>query len=274
MYQDKIKQEAKEAVTLEKVQKKHSNIFERTDLLPMNFEPDENVCDATHSARDILIKRSDKEIIELSKAVASMLRIGENLLQSLSIKLLDTSHTRKSVTLSEGRSLYLLRDYFDLNSLQIKSVQWGELFATLTLMQSAEIFHAPSEIDNYEEPLRENFKQTVQSTIAQLKEEIIDSVARAECLFDVKTKSNSYGSLGGDKKAKRIEPLKIEVIKRYLKMKNEGYSNRRMGMIIEAQLDKENNVLLERSKSEEKDHLFSKWIGDFKNKKWKMPVQL
>jgi len=274
MYQGKIQREAKEAVTLKKIQERHSNIFDRTGLLPLNFEPNKDVCDATHIARDILTKRSNKDVIELSKAVTSMLRIGENLLQSLSMKLLDTSSTRKSVVLSEGRSLYLLCDYFDLSGLPVKNAQWGELFATLTLMQSAIILHEPSEINKYEGSLKEYFRQTVQSTISQLKGEVIDSVTRAECIFDIETKSNNYGSLGGDKKAKRIEPLKVEVIKRYLNMQNEGFSNRRIGMIIEAQLVQEDSLLLKLSKSEEKDHLFSKWIGDFKNKKWKMPVEL
>ncbi|NMP32562.1 hypothetical protein HII17_13430 [Thalassotalea sp. M1531] len=271
MYQDKIKQEAKEAISIENVRARHSNIFERSDLLPMSFEPDEDVCDATHIARDILIKRSDKQIIELSKAVTSMLRIGENLLQSLSMKLLDTSSTRKSVVLSEGRSLYLLLDYFDLNELQIKSIQWGELFATLTLMQSAEILHAPSEIDNYEEPLKAYFKQTVQSNIAQLKEEVIDSVARAECLFDKNNNNAKLGSAGGNAKAKHMEPLKVEVIKRYLKNYTE-FSARKAGMIIEAELETEKSELLLLSEAEEKNHQFSKWIGDFKNGKWKMPI--
>lgn len=272
MYQDKIEREAKEAVTLEKMQKRYSNIFLRSGLLPMSFEPDEDVCDATHIARDILAKRSNKEVIELSKAVASMLRIGENLLQSLSMKLLDTSSTRKSVVLSEGRSLYLLFDYFDLSGLQVKSVQWGELFATLTLIQSAEILHAPSEIDNYEEPLKEYFKQTVQSNIVQLKEEIIDSVARAECLFDNTTLSSKSGSVGGDTKAKRMEPLKIAVITRYLENYTE-ISNKKSGEIIEAEFLVEKIELINLSDSEEKNLLFAKWIGAFKNGKWKMPLQ-
>ena len=271
MYQNKIEQEAKEAAASVKLKEKHSNVFARSVLLPMSFEPDEDVCDATHIARDILIKRSDSEIIELSKAVTSMMRVGENLLQSLSMKLLDTSSTRKSVVLTEGRSLYLLCDYFDLSGIEIESLQWAELFATLTLMQSAEILHAPLEIENYDEPLRGYFKQTVQGTIAQLKEEIIDSVARAECLFDKNNKNAKSGSAGGHAKAKHMEPLKVEVNKRYLKHYTE-YSARKAGMIIEAELEAEKSELLLLSEAEEKNHQFSKWIGDFKNGKWKMPI--
>jgi hypothetical protein len=272
MYQDKIEKEARKAISQGNVQARYSNIFEKSKLLPMSFEPDEDVCDATHIARDILVKRSDKEIIELSKAIGSMLRIGENLLQSLSMKLLDTSSTRKSVVLSEGRSLYLLSDYFDLSGLQIKKVQWGELFATLTLMQSAEIIHAPSEIESYDESLREYFKQTVQSTIAQLKEEIIDSVARAECYFDIKAKSMSDGKTGGRKRADNMEPLRNEVGRRFLQ-KYTMYKINRAALIIKVDLINENTSLFEEDKKPNIERTFAKWINGLLNKEWQLPVR-
>jgi len=272
MYQDKIERQAKEAVALDQAQERYSNIFERSGLLPMSFEPNEDVCDATHIARDILINRSNEDVIKLSKAVASMLKIGENLLQSLSMKLLDTTSTRKSVILSEGRSLYLLFDYFDLSGLQIENVQWGELFATLTLMQSAEILHAPSEIDNYDEPLKEYFKQTVQSTIAQLKEEIIDSIARAECLFDKKAISSSIAKSGGLAKANNIEALKQHVIHRY-HTSYTNKSNRAAGKSIFKEMDEEDNKLLLLSYADDKPHQFSKWIALFLDGKLKITLK-
>ncbi|NQY89005.1 MAG: hypothetical protein HRT51_14915 [Colwellia sp.] len=120
MYQDKIEQEANKALLNIRTHRIQKNIFVQSKLEPLNFLPDESVCDATHIARDILSKRTNEEIITLSKAIDSMLQMGENLLLSLSVKLLNASKTRKSVVLTQGRELYLLCDYFDLNTLTLK----------------------------------------------------------------------------------------------------------------------------------------------------------
>ena len=272
MYQDKIEEKANAALLSQKEPRKHKNIFAQSQLAPLDFLPDEDTCDATHIARDILSKRSNEEIITLSESIDYMLHIGENLLEILAMNLLKNSTTRKSITLTQGRALYLLCDYFDLSTLDIKNAQWSELFATLTLMQSAEIVRLSQETHEQDEFFKEAIQQSKLSCIQQLHEEIIDSIARAECIFDKKKVSTSSGSAGGEAKAKRIEPLKVEVIKQYLKISHEVKSFRRAGMIIEAELESMNSELLELSESEEKNILFSKWIGAFKNGKWKMPL--
>jgi len=294
MYQDKIKKSQKAAKELltqrleatEELEKKrlestdeddkkrleHSNIFNISTLLPLEFTPDECVDDATFIARDILSKRSNAEIVSLSNAINSMLRVGDGLLMELSMKLLKTQDSRKSVVQTQGRSLYLLHDYFNLETLPIKKVQWGELFATLTLMQSAEIIYTPYEGADYDETLREALKQTSLQCISQLKEEIIDSVARAECYFDIKAKSKNDGKVGGKTRADKMEPLRNEVGRRFLE-KYTMYKKNRAALIIKAELIDEKTNLFDPDKKPNIERTFAKWIDGLLKKEWQLPVQ-
>jgi len=273
MYQDKIKKEAKKAIEANKNDTRQINIFESAGLEPLIFIPDEDVCDATHIARDILFKRSNEDVILLSKAIDSLLSIGENLLQNLSLKLIKNSTSRKSVVLTQGRALYLLCDYFELSTLKIKNLQWSDMFATLTLMQSAEILYLSSRNYNEDEFFSKALKQTAEHCIRELKEETIDSIARSECLFDKKELIKSSGGAGGKAKSKKMEALKVEVIRRYMKdFDKDKDSNKSAGEIIEAELMHEKSPLLNLSESEEKNLLFAKWIGAFNNGNWKMPL--
>jgi hypothetical protein len=104
----------------------------------------------------------------------------------------------------------------------------------------------------------------VSSAISQLLEEIIDSIARAECLFDKKSASSLIAKAGGEAKAKNIEPLKNEVINRYLKSYTH-LNKKKAGRAIEQELMTENHPLLLLSYSEDKDLQFSKWIGSLFN---------
>lgn len=202
-----------------------------------------------------------------------MLRIGDGLLMVLSMKLLDTPSSRKSVVLTQGRALYLLHGYFDLDTLPIKKVQWGELFATLALMQSAEIIDIPSEVDDYDVSFREAFKQTALHSINQLKEEIIDSIARAECLYDKGKKTSSVSKSGGDGKANHIKPLKLEVIERYIE-RFSHLNKSRAGREIEKELTKEDSPLLLLSSNLDKHLMFAKWIGHFQDGEFKIPLKI
>ena len=248
------------------------SVFEKHDLLPLTFAPDEDIVDQTFIARGILLKRDDSEIIIISKAVSLMQRQGYNLAQNLCHKMFKETPNRPTITITEGKMLYLVCDYFDLSSLKVKSLHWGEIFATLTLMLSAEIWglkRAKNKvaISKYEQSI----KTTADIDIQEFKEEIIDSIARAECLFDKKQSLTKSGSAGGEAKAKRIEPLKVDVIARYLK-RYTSFSNKKAGVIIAAELDAEKSDLLLLSEAEEKNLLFSQWIGAFKNGKWKLPI--
>jgi|TARA_R110001592_G_scaffold193454_1_gene440635 hypothetical protein len=270
MYQDNIAQETKGALSSKNQLTNNQSAFETFNLDPMGFTPHEFLCDPTHTARDILSTRSNDDVIKLSKHVSLMLSIGDGLLHQLAVKLLSNSEHRKSISLSKGRSLYLLCDYFDLDSIPLRKVHWSELFATLTLMLSAEVSYMQTQtFTDFE--LSVGMDKTIDHSINVLSEEIIDTITRAECLFDKNKMLSKSGSAGGEAKAKRIEPLKVEVINRFLTNYTD-YSNKKAGDIIEAELISENHELLALSEAEEKNHQFSKWIGSFKNGKWKMPL--
>ncbi|MDT0605038.1 hypothetical protein [Thalassotalea castellviae] len=286
MYQDKIKKEASIALS-HKEQYKCKNIFVKSGLAPLDFVPDEGVCDATHIARDILSKRSNEDVILLSKAIDSMLNIGENLLQSLSMKLLKNSKTRTSVVLTQGRELYLLCDYFELDTLDIKKIQWSELFGTLTLMQSAEIVYLSTKTYKQDDFSRKGqqisqqhfikeldaIQQSQKHCINELKEEIIDSIARAECFYDNKSKTLKIAKSGGKAKAKITEPLKIAVISRYSK----GYSDlnpKQAGKKIFEELSLEKSPHLLLSYNQDKPLQFSTWIREFERGKYKLPLNI
>ncbi|TWX57785.1 hypothetical protein [Colwellia hornerae] len=282
MYQDKIEQKVKTAIASNVYTENRFNVFEYTLLEPLTFTAYEFACDATHLARDILSKRTNEDVVILSKAIDSMLKLGNGLLNELSLTLLNEKSTRQSVTLSKGRALYLLCDYFDLNTIDIKNLQWCEIFATLTLMHSAEIKFT------YDNRLKEDAlslllkeqvgdeqfsimqQASLDRAIRDLLEEIIDSIARAECLFDKKSASSLIAKAGGEGKAKNIEPLKIEVIERYLKS-YAHFNKKKAGRAIEQELTIEDHPLLLLSYSEDKDLQFSKWIGSFLNGSYKFP---
>jgi hypothetical protein len=273
MYQDKIKNEAEQVLGANRNHRTSKSIFEIAELKPLSFSCEELSGDAIHIARDILSTRTDEDIITLSKAVKSVMELGDNLFIHLAVKLID-SGDRNSVALSEGRALYLFCDYFALDTIPLKNVQWGEMFATLTLMQVAEIQYTKKQSQSQSSlnsELSDALNTNVPHVIAELKQEIIDSIARAECLYDKRFKASKSGSSGGEAKAKRFEPLKSEVIKRYLKRYQE-YSDRKAGMIIEEELKAEKSELLGLSESEEMNIQFSKWIGAFKNGKWQFPI--
>ncbi len=138
-------------------------------------------------------------------------------------------------------------------------------------MQSAEILYLSTKKYEYDDFITRALIQTAQSYVIELKEEIIDSVVRAECLFDKNKIVSKSGSAGGEAKAKRIEPLKIEVISRYLENYTD-FSNKKAGAIIEAELINEKHELILLSKTEERNLQFAKWIGLFVKGQWKMPI--
>lgn len=271
MYQDKIEKEAVDAVSAIKLTIEQ-NIFDTSKLPPKEFLADEDVCDATQIARYILSTRSNNEIVSLASAIVSMLKVGDDLLMNLSMTLLDAQDPRTSVVITQGRALYLLHDYFNLTTLPIENVNWGELFATLTLMQSAEINYALTEVDNYDESLRAFFKQTALHCISQLKEEIIDSIARAECYFDIKAKSKGDGKLGGKARADKMEPLRNEVGRRFLE-KYAMFKKGKAAYIIKIELMEEENELLELVKIDNAERTFAKWIDGLLKKEWQLSVQ-
>jgi len=264
MYQDKIKNEAEQVLGANRNHRTSKSIFEIAELKPLSFSCEELSGDAIHIARDILSTRTDEDIITLSKAVKSVMELGDNLFIHLAVKLID-SGDRNSVALSEGRALYLFCDYFALDTIPLKNVQWGEMFATLTLMQVAEIQYTKKQSQSQSSlnsELSDALNTNVPHVIAELKQEIIDSIARAECLYDKRLKASKSGRAGGDTKAKRIEPLKVEVIQRYLSA-YQDCSFKKAGAIIEAVLNNENSPLLQLSDAEELNLQFSKWISSF-----------
>jgi hypothetical protein len=271
MYQDKIESETKARIENDKKGYNHPNVFIREKLQPLNFLIEEEGDDAAHIARDILSKRTNEEIVVMSQSIDWMLQIGENLLTTLSMKILAASPNRKSISLSQGRALYILCDYFDLSTIAVKKLKWCEIFATLALMQVAEIVGSRHRAYD-EDDMSQAMKAYSEQFILDMAEETIDSIARAECLFDKKEVYSSSGAAGGAAKAKHIEPLKIEVINRYIKNYT-SYSNKKAGEIIDAELSHEKHTLLLLSEAEELNLQFAKWIGAFNKGKWKHPIK-
>jgi hypothetical protein len=268
MYQDKIESETKAKIENDKKGYNHPNVFIREKLQPLNFLIEEEGDDAAHIARDILSKRTNEEIVVMSQSIDWMLQIGENLLTTLSMKILAASPNRKSISLSQGRALYILCDYFDLSTIAVKKLKWCEIFATLALMQVAEIVGSRYRVYG-EDDMSQAMKKYSERFILDMAEETIDTIARAECLYDIQTKVKNTSRHGGKAKASNTEPLKQEIIQQYSQRYTDK-TNRAAGKSILKNLEKEGNKLLLLSFADDKAHQFSKWIAQFRNREIKI----
>ena len=266
MYQDKIPPDMMESLAKNEKKVFDKSVFERKNLLPLTFTPTDILNGVCHIARDILNTRTNEDIITISKAIKWMLYQGDRFLFAL----LRFDENNRDVYACEGRSLYFLHHYFDLSTLNIEGLSWAEVFAVLVLMQCAEV---PNEIEEVVENthLSQALKQSGDNFILFQQSEIADTIARAEVLADTLINNKKRSRVGGDAKAKRVEPLKVEVITRYLDSYT-SYSNKKAGEIIDAELTNENNSLLLLSGAEELNLQFAKWIGAFRSGKWKMPI--
>jgi hypothetical protein len=249
-------------------------VFERESLSPNQFIPHDEVSHATFLARDILANRTDEDIQTLASAVLWVKNMGELILAKLARELLKQDDDRQSVLLTEGRELFMLTHYFDIQTLEVTETTWGQLFATLTLMQCAEYTSAANYNVVESDQLSKAIMDSLPHTLAILNDEIIDSAARAECLEAIHSdpnKARELGRKGGKARVQKIEPLKTHVINRYLE-EYSNLNNKKAGAIIEAELKEKNASLLDLSSAEDKAFLFANWIGDFKNGKFKLAV--
>jgi hypothetical protein len=269
MYHKEIEGKASTAIHTKKHRMEKETFLDRAEFSPKDFTPLDDESDATFTARDIIAKRTNDEIKTIAQAVSWMLIIGEGLSHKLAIKQLKNTE-RRSVSLTEGRSLYLLLEYFDLTTVGVIKLQWCEVFAVLVLLQSATI-KALVEESYGSDDLSQAIKLSAEHTVTIYRIEIFDSVARAECLFDKKSELSLLSKSGGEGKAKNTQPLKDEVIKRYLKSFMH-LNNKKAGEEIERELIAEQNQLLLQSYSESKALQFSKWISLFRNKDLKISV--
>lgn len=271
MYQDKVEIETKALIAKGETRYNHPNVFIREKLQPLDFTSEVEGVGAVHIARDILSKRTNEEVLLMSKSIDSMLQLGEELLRTLAFKLLSNSSESKTISLTQGRSLYILCDYFDLTTIGIKKLQWGEMFATLTLMQIAEMVGSRQKVYG-EDEMSQAMKLYSERFILDMAEETLDSIARAECLFDLKVNSSAIATKGAKSKASNIEPLKLSVIELYLSHYS-GLNNKRAGEAILKHLTEENNKHLLLSYAEDKNLQFSKWVGEFLKGKLKIPFK-
>jgi hypothetical protein len=275
MYQKHIKETAESLVKQSSRTTQRKTVFERESLSPNQFIPHEEVSHATFLARDILANRTDENIQTLASAVLWIKNIGELVLANLARELLKQNDGRQDVLLTEGRELFMLTQYFDIQTLEVTDVTWGQLFATLTLMQCAEFTTATNYNVIESDPFSKAIVDSIPHTLAILNDEIIDSAARAECLQAIHgdpNKAREFGRQGGNARVQKLEPLKTHVIKRYF----EEYSdlnNKKAGEVIEAEMKAQSSSLLDLSNAEDKAVLFSKWIGYFKNGKLKLALQ-
>lgn len=266
MYQDKIPHEVIQSLTKSERKVVDKSIFELKNLLPLTFAPSDILNGVCHIARDILNTRTNEDIITISKAITWMLYQGDRLLFAL----LRFDENNRDVYACEGRNLYFLHHYFDLSTLNIEGLSWAEVFAVLALMQCAKVPNKiEEELDN--DPLSQALKQSSNNFILFQQAEIADTIARTEVLADRQINNKKMSRVGGDAKAKRIEPLKVEVITRYLDSYT-IYSNKKAGEIIDAELTNEKHSLLQLSGAEELNLQFAKWIGAFKKGNFKIPI--
>jgi hypothetical protein len=274
MYQKHIKETAESLVKQSSRTTHRKTIFERESLSPNQFVPHAEVSHATFLARDILTNRTDDDIQTLASTVLWIKNIGELVLDKLARELLKQNEGRQDILLTEGRELFMLTQYFDIQTLEVTDVTWGQLFATLTLMQCAEFTTATNYNVMESDPFSKAIADSIPHTLAILNDEIIDSAARAECLESSHgdlNRAREFGRQGGKARVQKVEPLKIFVITRYY----EEYSdlnNKKAGEVIEAELKAQTSSLLDLSNAEDKAVLFSKWIGDFKNGKLKLAL--
>ncbi|WP_133468973.1 hypothetical protein [Paraglaciecola marina] len=272
MYQKTIKLSPSHLINKEKTKGNISSIFDRKGYAPLDFTPLKEESDATYMARDILSSRTNAAVIRIAHSIDWMKAIGSHFAFELAKMQLKDSQ-RQSFYLTDGRCIYLLLNYFDLTTINVKKLRWCEVFATLVLMHSASIKSMTHDmtLKAGESELSKALKENIPHVIAECRSEILDSMARAECLFDEREQVTSSGKAGGSAKAERIMPLKVEVIQRYLKDCT-SFSNKKAGTIIEAELNSEASPLLVLSDAEEKNLQFSKWIGAFKKGKLILPI--
>jgi hypothetical protein len=266
MYQDKISSKVIQENKNSDGKVTELSIFERNNLPPFTFTPVEMLSGVCYLARDILNKRTEDEVITISKAINSMLFQGNNLIHGL----IRNDEKQHSLYSSEGRCLYFLHHYFDLSTLTIQQLSWSEIFAVLALMQCAEV-NVSNAKEYGDDELSQALKQHNEFFIFHQQSEIADTIARAEVIIDSQISYKKSGSTGGKAKAEKSHPLKVMVIKQYL-AKHTIHDNKRAGAIIEAELLAENNELLNLSKAQDKAIQFATWISQFKNKKLKLPL--
>jgi len=259
MYQDKI-EEPLSFIEYSKVNSSGFRILLKADMLPLSFVPHKAVCEQANEAKNLLLTRSNEEIIKISQAINYIISIGENIVSSFSKYCVDSKYGRV-LALTHSKALYKLKNYFDLSSLQINNLQWSEVFAVLALTNIAHytFLSVKDFIKQFgDKPLDDSRLHVMQSDLIQLA----DSLSRAECLMDMQTKAKNTSSHGGKAKASNIEPLKQMVIRQYSK-RFTSMSNRSAGKAIFELLDKEDNKLLFLSYADDKAHQFSKWIAQF-----------
>jgi len=259
MYQDKI-EEPLSFIEYSKINSSGFSIHLKADMLPLTFVPHEAVCGQANEAKNLLLTRTNEEIIKISLAINYMTSIGCNTVGSLSQYFVDSKYGRL-LTLTHSKALYKLKNHFDLSSLEINNLQWSEVFAVQALTNVAHytFLSLKDFIKEFgDKPLDDSRLHVMQDYLIQLA----DSLSRAECLMDMQTKAKNTSSHGGKAKASNIEPLKQMVIRQYSK-RFTSMSNRSAGKAIFELLDKEDNKLLFLSYADDKAHQFSKWIAQF-----------
>ena len=238
---------------------------------PITFSPLEQFKGVTYQARQILCKRVDKDIIKISKALGWILQVGEKQLQRHAMELI-TKSSVESVRISQGKAVYLLRDVFDLSTLPIDNLSWGEIFATLALSQAAQATVISRE-NLTGSDLANALNRAGKKVINELEYEVIDSISRAECLYDFGVIAKTSNAKGGRKRAEKYLPLKWEVGLRYVRDYND-FNNKKAAVIIEQELIDEKSKLLNLSSAEDKSLQFAKWISELNANKWALPIDL
>ncbi|AEP31787.1 hypothetical protein [Brumicola nitratireducens] len=246
------------------------NVFERNELCPFSFEPNEDDIEAVLIARHVLSKRNDKDVSSISSLISRLIDFGEEFSAEMTRNRLKSMHALNSVRLLEARTLFTLRQYFTLEYASIKRLLWSEVFAVLVLTQAAEKITLSKRIEpkDKDDVVAQSIWHAGTSFLNELPDELVDSLARLECIYEFERDTIKRVSKGGKAKSEYIEPLRQDVFKAFI----EHYSNlpaKKAALKIKADFERDNNNNLLRSAAEDLHLQFAKWINALKQGKMK-----
>ena len=243
-----------------------TSIFELVRLKPLSFIPHSDDSEAVAIARTALTKRCDSEIITIARFITKLIDFGEGFAVHMMHGKIKQIEGLDSVRLLEARTLFTLRQFFSVQCDDIPHLKWSEIFSTLVLMQAAQrnLLLNRKQPNDTDDGYEQAVWQTGDSILNEIPDELLDSLARLECIIDIEKRTFESSSRAGKAKAKNMEPL-IQAV--YHLFVNE-FSNLTLKKASESIFDKlkaENSKLLYLSHAENKPLQFAKWIGQLIN---------
>lgn len=241
------------------------NVFERNELCPLAFEPNEDDIEAVIIARQALNKRNDEDVSNISSFILRLIDFGEEFSAEMTRNKLKSMQELTSVRLLEARTLFTLRQYFTLEYATIKRLLWSEVFAALVLTQAAEKVTLSKRIEqkDKDDVMSQSIWHAGTSFLNELPDELVDSLARLECIFEFEKDTIKRVSKGGKAKSDYIEPLRQAVLKMYIENYSSLSANSASHKIL-SDLERINPDILYKTSSQTPYAQFARWINSFK----------